>query len=148
MTLGWLALCVAVAGLSDLVDGTIARRLGSTSQVGAALDPIMDGLFYGGVALGLAFGGAYPLWLGAVVVLRYLVPVAAGGVLYLAHRLPRFQHTFFGRLSTTLIAVLLGGIALFRLPGLAVYATVLIPLVTLLAWVDLGWTAARLSRPR
>lgn len=151
-TLGGLALVVALAGLSDLVDGTVARRTGNITRAGAALDPIVDGVFYGAVAVGLALGGAYPLWLGLLVVARYAVPVLVGGILVARRRLPRLRHTFFGQLSTTLIATLLGGLALGRgleldVSSVVRAATILIPLVTALAWVELGRTARELSRP-
>jgi cardiolipin synthase len=149
--LPWLALVVAVAGLSDLVDGTIARRFDRPTKFGAALDPVADGVFYGSVALGLALGGAYPLWLALFVIARYLLPTVVGGALVLLGRLPSLRHTFFGQLSTALIAVLSGGLALF--PGLSlptssllVAAEVGIPAVTLLAWVELGLVARALSR--
>jgi cardiolipin synthase (CMP-forming) len=148
--LPWLALCVAVAGLSDLVDGTIARRFDRPTKFGAALDPIADGVFYGAVAVGLAVGGAYPAWLAAVVVARYLLPLLAGGVLLLLRRLPALRHTFFGQLSTALIAVLIGGLALFRglsqaSGSLLQVAEVVIPVVTVLAWVELARTARELG---
>jgi phosphatidylglycerophosphate synthase len=149
--LPWLALVVAVAGLTDLVDGTIARRFDRPTKFGAALDPVADGIFYGAVALGLALGDVYPLWLALVVILRYVVPAVVGGVLVLLRRLPSLRHTFFGQLSTALIAVLLGGLALF--PGLGLptsslrlAAEVVIPVVTLVAWVELGLVARALSR--
>jgi phosphatidylglycerophosphate synthase len=148
-----LALVVAVAGLSDLVDGTIARRFDRPTKFGAALDPVADGVFYGAVAAGLAAGGAYPTWLAGVVIARYTVPAVVGGVLVLLHRLPRLRHTFFGQLSTALMAVLLGGLALFRglsLPAssLLVAAEIVIPIVSVLAWVELGLTARALGRER
>jgi cardiolipin synthase (CMP-forming) len=149
--LPWLALVVAVAGLTDLVDGSIARRFDRPTKFGAALDPVADGVFYGAVALGLALGGAYPLWLAMVVIARYALPALVGGVLVLLGRLPSLRHTFFGQLSTALIAVLLGGLAL--LPGLGLptstlrlAAEVVIPVVTLLAWVELGVVARSLGR--
>jgi cardiolipin synthase len=149
--LPWLALVVAIAGLTDLVDGTIARRFDRPTKFGAALDPVADGIFYGAVGVGLALGGAYPPWLAAVVILRYAVPAIVGGVLVLLGRLPSLRHTFFGQLSTALIAVLLGGLALFSglgLPtgSLRVAAEVVIPVVTLLAWVELGLVARTLGR--
>ncbi len=149
--LPWLALVVAVAGMSDLVDGTIARRFDRPTKFGAALDPVADGVFYGAVAAGLAAGGAYPAWLAAVVVARYTLPVIVGGILVLLKKLPNLRHTFFGQLSTALVAVLLGGLALFRglsLPtsSLLLAAEIVIPVVTLLAWVELARTAQTLSR--
>src|ERR1700730_14332180 len=149
--LPWLAVVVAVAGLSDLVDGTIARRFDRPTKFGAALDPVADGFFYGAVAAGLAVGGAYPYWLAWVVVARYTVPALVGGVFVLLRWLPSLRHTFFGQLSTALIAVLLGGLALFRalaLPtaSVLVAAEGVLPVVQLLAWIELGWTARALSR--
>ena len=149
--LPWLAVVVAIAGLSDLVDGTIARRFDRPTKFGAGLDPVADGFFYGAVALGLAVGGAYPFWLAWVVIARYTLPAVVGGLLVLLGRLPALRHTFFGQLSTALIAVLLGGLALFRFLGLStgslLLATeVVIPVVTLLAWIELGLTARALSR--
>lgn len=142
---------MTIAGLSDLVDGTIARRLDRPSKLGAALDPVADGIFYGAVAIGLAAGGAYPTWLAAVVVIRYLLPAVVGGVLLARGRLPRLQHTFFRQLSTTLMAVLLGGLALARGVGLptgaiVTAAAILFPIVTALAWIELARTAAALGR--
>jgi cardiolipin synthase (CMP-forming) len=149
--LPWLAVVVAVAGLSDLVDGTIARRFDRPTKFGAALDPVADGFFYGAVAAGLAVGGAYPFWLAWVVIARYTVPALVGGLLVLLRKLPSLRHTFFGQLSTALIAVLLGGLALFRGLGIPsgsvlVAAEVVIPVVSLLAWIELGWTARALSQ--
>jgi cardiolipin synthase len=142
--LGLLALTVAVAGVTDLADGTVARRFGGPTAVGGALDPVVDGVFFGAVGLGLWLGAAYPGWLALVVAGRYGVPAVAGGVLLLSGRRPRLRHTFFGQLSTTLIAVLLGGVALLRGLGqdpapVVVAGEVVIPPATLLTFVNLGW---------
>jgi cardiolipin synthase (CMP-forming) len=146
----WLVVVVVVAGLTDLLDGWVARRFDRPTRFGAAFDPVADGFFFGSLAVGLAFGGLYPLWLAVLVVLRYLLPVLVGGVLVGLGRLPSLRHTFFGQLSTALIAVLLGGVALLRgvgLPGgsLVVVAGVVVPAVTVLAWAELAWTARRLG---
>ena len=152
-SLRWLALVVAVAGLTDLVDGTVARRFDRPTRFGAALDPIADGFFFGAVAAGLALGGAYPAWLAMVVVLRYLLPVLVGAVLVALNRLPTLRHTFFGQLSTALVAVLLGAVALLRGLGqptgsVLLVTEVVIPLATVLAWVELARTARDLGRSR
>lgn len=144
--LAGLAGTVAVAGLSDLLDGAVARRLGSVTQLGGALDPVVDGLFFGVTAVGLAIGGAYPAWIAAVVVVRYAGPAAVGGILLLTGRRPKLEHTFFGQVATAVIALLLGWVALWRGLGLpseriVTAASVLIPLVTLLAFGNLAWNA-------
>jgi phosphatidylglycerophosphate synthase len=143
--LGLLAVVVAIASLSDLVDGTIARRLQRPSAFGGGLDPVVDGLFIGSTTIGLALGGAFPLWLALVVIARYLVPAAAGGVLLALGRRPELRHTTSGQISTTLILILVGGICLFRAlkqdsSGLVGAAEVVIPIATLATYIHLAWT--------
>jgi cardiolipin synthase len=140
-----LAAVVTMAGASDVVDGTVARRFGGTSRLGGGLDPVVDGIFFGAVAVGLALGGAYPAWLALVVLVRYGLPALVGAGLVLAARRPTLKHTPMGQLSTTLIGVLLGGIALLRGFGwptgvVQVAAEVLLPLSTVATFANLYWT--------
>ncbi len=142
--LGALAVTVALAGLTDLTDGTVARRFEQPSRLGGALDPVVDGLFFGAVAAGLAASGAYPPWLAGLVILRYLLPALVGGGLLLAGRRPVLRHTLLGQVSTTLIAILMGGLALFRGLGqdastLLAAGEVVIPLATLATFANLTW---------
>jgi cardiolipin synthase len=146
--LGLLAVVLAVAGLSDLVDGTIARRFHRPSTLGGGLDPVVDGVLLGGVAIGLALGGIFPLWLAAVIVARYLLPAIGGLVLIYLHRRPELRHTLSGQISTALIIILVGGICLFRFlnqdaTNVVVGAEVVIPITTLATFVHLGWVARR-----
>ncbi len=146
----FLAVAVALAGLTDLVDGTIARRFGSPSQLGGGLDPVVDGLFLGALTVGLALGGAFPVWLAIVVIARYLLPALAGAVLIAMGRTPELRHTLTGQVSTTLILVLVGGVCLLRgldqaSAGFVVAAEVVIPVATAATFVHLGWAA--LARP-
>jgi len=139
-----LAAVVSLAGLSDLVDGAIARRFGSPTRLGGGLDPVVDGIFFGAVAIGLALGGAYPWWLALVVIVRYALPALVGAGLILAGRQPKLHHTPLGQVSTTLIGVLLGGLALFRGLGwssdvLLVVAEVVLPVAALATFVNLFW---------
>lgn len=141
---GLLALTVSLAGLTDILDGAVARRFESASSLGGALDPVLDGVFFGAVAVGLAAGGAYPAWLAVTVVLRYLIPALAGAGLLLAGRRPRLRHTPVGQASTTLIAILLGGVGLLRALGrdtalLLVVSEVIIPLAALATFGNLFW---------
>jgi cardiolipin synthase len=144
--LGLLAVTVALAGVTDLLDGTVARRFGGPSALGGALDPVVDGIFFGAVGLGLWLGAAYPGWLALVVAARYALPVLGGASLLAAGRRPELRHTFFGQLSTTVIAVLLGGVALLRGLGQDPAPVVragefVIPVATVLTFANLAWEA-------
>jgi cardiolipin synthase len=143
-----LALTVAIAGVTDLLDGTVARRLGQLSNFGGGLDPVVDGIFMGAFVTGIAVGGVIPVWLALVVIARYLLPALAAGVLLISGRRPQLRHTLTGQISTVLIFVLIGGICLFRAlnqdPGtLLPAAEVVIPLATVATWVHLGVSLRR-----
>jgi cardiolipin synthase (CMP-forming) len=146
--LGSVAVVVAVAALTDLVDGTIARRFAKPSNFGGGLDPVVDGLFMGALAIGLAAGGVFPVWLAVVVIARYLLPALAGGLLLATGRRPELRHTLTGQVSTVLILVLLGGVALLRglnqdASGLVAGAEVVIPIATVATYVHLALALGR-----
>lgn len=65
-----------LAGLSDALDGFIARRMGALSRFGAALDPIADKILITVAFLCLAQTGLAPWYLAVAVVARDLVIVA------------------------------------------------------------------------
>jgi cardiolipin synthase len=70
----------ALAGISDAIDGWLARRRGGTA-LGAILDPLADKALMVGMYVTLAWIGQLPDWLAILVVFRDLVIV--GGVVLL-----------------------------------------------------------------
>lgn len=77
-----LALTLLVlAGLSDALDGFLARRYGWFTRLGAMLDPVADKLFV--VAIFIVFGlkGSLPWWLIALVIGRDVV-IVLGAMAY------------------------------------------------------------------
>ncbi|ABG04399.1 CDP-alcohol phosphatidyltransferase [Rubrobacter xylanophilus DSM 9941] len=73
-------LLLVVAGLTDFLDGRLARRFGGT-RLGRALDPLADRLLLSGVAVVLAVRELLPGWAVAVLVARDLFALL-GGLLY------------------------------------------------------------------
>jgi cardiolipin synthase len=69
------------AGISDGVDGYLAKTLGQSSALGAYLDPIADKTLLVGVYLTLGHAGYLPNWLVIMVVFRDLIIV--GGIILL-----------------------------------------------------------------
>jgi cardiolipin synthase len=68
---------VDVAGLSDAVDGFLAKRFGLETGLGAYLDPLADKLLIVSVYVALGVSKALPLWLVVAVVSRDILIVAA-----------------------------------------------------------------------
>ncbi len=60
---GWALLVLSLAGLSDYLDGKIARRFRLESKLGAMLDPVADRLYIGCAVIGLAIRDIVPWWL-------------------------------------------------------------------------------------
>jgi len=146
--LGLLAVVLALGGLTDLVDGTIARRFDRPSTLGGGLDPVVDGVLLGAVAVGLVLSGVIPLWLAAVIVVRYLLPAVVALALISMQRQPELRHTVSGQVSTALIIVLVGGICLFRFfnqdaSNVVAGAEIVVPIATLATFIHLGWAAIR-----
>lgn len=66
-----LALVVLmVSGITDYLDGKLARRLNQTSKIGAILDPVADRFFILAVVIGLGFRDIIPWWLAVILPLR------------------------------------------------------------------------------
>ncbi len=70
-----------VAGLSDGLDGFLARRFNWHSRLGGLLDPVADKALVAGMFLTLAVIGAIPIWLAAIVVTRDVV-ILGGATAY------------------------------------------------------------------
>lgn len=77
----WALAVLALAGLSDWLDGVLARRLNQISRLGQLLDPAADRLFILVTLVGLVWRGVLPLWLAIVLLTRDAVVLIAFAVL-------------------------------------------------------------------
>lgn len=66
----WALLVLVFSGITDYLDGKLARRFNQTSALGAILDPVADRLFILAVVLGLWMRDIIPWWLMLVLPLR------------------------------------------------------------------------------
>lgn len=80
---------VFIAGLSDALDGFLAKHYGWASELGGILDPLADKLLMLSAVLALWVNGLLPVWLAALIVLRDLI-IVSGALSYLA-LIGRFQ---------------------------------------------------------
>jgi cardiolipin synthase len=93
----WL---LVVAGMSDLLDGYIAKNFNARTELGAYLDPIADKTLLDGIYLALALAGWLPLWLALLVVARDVLIVL--GVVLIQRRNPlyRARPLLIGKINT------------------------------------------------
>ncbi len=100
---GWFLLVYLLAGISDVLDGFLARRWGSTSRLGAGLDSAADFLLCG--VLLFLFLPAYHwpvwalVWVGAIALLRL---IALSTCYFKFHQLA-FLHTYANKATGFLL---------------------------------------------
>ena len=95
----WAAGLLVLSGVTDWLDGTIARRFDQVSRLGQLLDPIADRLYIATTLLSLAWYGVIPWWLVVVLVARDAF-ILAMAPLVRRHRLPIPPVHFVGKAAT------------------------------------------------
>ncbi len=130
-----------VAGLTDTLDGYLARRLKMRSRFGAYLDPIADKILItcAYVALTVPQGQevVIPLWLTIIALFRDFLIMVVALVLYLVEGLRHFPPSILGKLTTTMqvitiTVVLLANLAVVPgwLPATCFYTSFVLVIVS------------------
>ncbi len=114
---GWALVTFAVAGVTDALDGLIARWTHQVTTIGAWLDPMADKLLVAAMFVmltvpGLGLPQRLPLWLTVLVLSRDIVIVATVTVVNLAVARRTFRPSILGKISTV-VYVLTGLSALY-----------------------------------
>ncbi len=133
----------AFAGLSDALDGYLARRYAPGSRFGVYLDPAADKLLMLASFVTLTVIKQVPLWLTALIIARDLAIVAGVGIAWLLSLPLRVAPLTIGKASTV---VQVGYVALVLLllaldadqPGLVLAGAVATGAVTLVSWLAYG----------
>ena len=135
----------AIAGVSDGVDGFLAKHFGWTSRLGSILDPVADKLLLSVSFVTLAWLGYLPPWLALLVLGRDLV-IVIGGVIY-DHLVGRFslRPTLVSKFNTflqiALVALVLLDLAWLSLPEWMIQVPiVLLVLTVFVSGGDYVWT--------
>ncbi len=101
-----------VAGITDAIDGLVARKLNQKTVLGAYLDPIADKLLLSSLFFILALIHAVPWWVTILVLSRDIIILATALVVALLTPIRDFPPTVYGKMNTaiqvaTVFAVLL-----------------------------------------
>jgi cardiolipin synthase len=108
--LGSALLVFVVAGITDALDGIIARRTGQKTTLGTWLDPMADKLLLATTFVVLTLpldhlANRLPLWLTVLVISRDVGIVATVAIINLAVGRRTFTPSFFGKLATAVYIV-------------------------------------------
>jgi cardiolipin synthase len=148
-----LAFCL-VAGLTDGLDGLLARRFHVSSRLGAYLDPIADKVLLSGAFLTLALDGAIERWLAVVVLGRDAMILLFVGGAFLLTPIRSFPPSIWGKASTAaqiaFIGVLLAHLAGFVPGSTGVFLVMVMKWLTaaLACWsgAHYGWVGLSMAR--
>ncbi len=156
---GWALFVFVIAGLSDGVDGYIARRFNQESQLGTIIDPIADKLMMTVSFIVLSMPSLaphtdylpVPFWVTAIVIGRDVLILTVAFAIFVVTGFRDFEPSTLGKLSTffqilaiTLILAALAfpGIGDFYLP--AVYLSVVV--LAFLSGIQYIFHVAKLMR--
>jgi len=144
----------ALAIVSDVVDGWVARRFQQETRFGAILDPLADILCSFWLFVGLWLGHLVPLSLFALAGARMIMLLAGGSYLYLTHGPVRIHSTMPGKMTGLVLTALVGTRLAFAAFPVSEAARRLVPILidatgALLAFTLLyGWTIGWLNLRR
>jgi len=135
----WALAVLVVAGLSDGIDGLLARKLNQRSSLGAYLDPIADKLLLSSSFVILAFKKEIAWWLTIIVLSRDVLILVVAVVIILIWGYRPFPPSLLGKMTTFFQIVLVFTVVLgaaYPYPLLASIKQILIYLVAALATVS------------
>src|SRR5262250_3052879 len=96
----WALLILVLAGLSDGIDGLLARKLDQKSAIGAYLDPIADKLLLSSSFVILAMEKITPLWRTIMVLSRDILLLMVAAVILLISGYRPFPPSIYGKFTT------------------------------------------------
>lgn len=97
---GWALALFVLAGLTDTLDGVLARLLKQKTSLGAYLDPIADKLLLSSAFFVLALKGDVRWWLTILVLGRDVLIISIAVVLIVATGRRPFPPTIYGKICT------------------------------------------------
>src|SRR6202023_3995839 len=108
----WALLVLVAAGLSDGIDGLLARKLNQRSPLGAYLDPIADKLLLSSSFVILAFKQKIAWWLTIIVLSRDILILVVAVVILLISGYRPFPPSILGKATTFFQIVMIFAVVL------------------------------------
>ncbi|GAA1501009.1 CDP-alcohol phosphatidyltransferase family protein [Kitasatospora kazusensis] len=96
---GWAILLLMASGVSDYLDGKLARKWGQISRLGQILDPAADRLYVLSTLVGLTWREILPWWVTAILLARELFIASLLPILN-RHGYGPLQVSFLGKAAT------------------------------------------------
>lgn len=121
-----------IAGITDGVDGFIAKRFDCVTRLGSILDPLADKLLLLSAFVMLTIAGVFPFWLLIIAGFRDLVIVCGVVVLTILYDKAEMKPIWSSKLNTFL-QILLVGVVLVQKAGILEFGWTIQVLIWLVA---------------
>ena len=135
----------AIAGLTDGIDGLIARITNKRTELGAYLDPIADKLLLSSSFITLAIIEIIPSWLSVIVITRDVIILIGFLILILMDHRPKVEPSIASKITTdfqiaTILTALIKEFSPFfeNLSILAIYGTIFFTILSGFHYIYLG----------
>jgi cardiolipin synthase len=120
----WALGTFAIAGITDGVDGLLARLTHQRTELGAYLDPIADKLLLSASYITLAIVEILPSWLTVIVITRDVIILVGLLVFILTGHRPKLQPSFVSKVTTVFqISTILLALLKEYHPSIDIFAT-------------------------
>jgi cardiolipin synthase len=151
--LGWALIVFVTAGVTDALDGLIARRTGQKTSLGAWLDPMADKLLLVTTFIvltlpGLHLENRFPVWLTVCIISRDVVIIATVAIVNLAVGPRTFKPSIYGKIATATYIVTAVAAMLFNylhyhsaIVDVGIYVSLAITIISSLHYI---WHARRI----
>jgi cardiolipin synthase (CMP-forming) len=141
----WALITFAIAGITDGIDGLIARITHQRTELGAYLDPIADKLLLFSAFISLAIIEIIPSWLVVIVITRDVIILVGFLVMMLTNYHPKINPSFLSKMTTAfqIVTILLSLMAGYsptfqQLSMIAIYGTAILTILSGSHYIYIG----------
>lgn len=142
---GWALITFVIAGITDGVDGLIARITHQRTELGAYLDPIADKLLLFSAFITLAIIEVIPSWLVVIVITRDVIILVGFLVMVLTNYHPKINPSLLSKMTTvfqilTIVLVLFTGYypTFKQISMIAIYGTAVMTVLSGAHYIYIG----------
>ncbi|HMO82002.1 MAG TPA: CDP-alcohol phosphatidyltransferase family protein [Pyrinomonadaceae bacterium] len=141
---GWALTVFVIAGISDGIDGFLARKFKQESELGTIIDPIADKLLMTTAFVVLSLPGVMepvrflpiPFWVTAAVIGRDVLILTVAGAINIMTGFKGFRPSWLGKLSTFVQVIAVTLVLVAAVSGYSFYLPTVYFIVVLLAVIS------------
>ncbi|MDO5724860.1 MAG: CDP-alcohol phosphatidyltransferase family protein [Tissierellia bacterium] len=143
-------LCIIVfmvAGVSDVLDGYLARKLDQITKLGTMLDPLADKLMNLSLLLMLSIKNIIPQWIFIIILLKEILMIGLGIYIYLFKIDWIIPSNIFGKIATASLYIYAVSWLIFK-NDFSYYLLIMALVFNIIAFLNYGRIFLKLYRAR